>query len=220
MSLSKEIAVKYQIKETLLNKIEKIEDSTLQELSSLKEDIEKELNDLIDELAKNNAEWDTELLTPEGFPRDDLDVLAIITIKKNINMLRNDLKKVMNCLHKAISNNSELMKKNLTSSESIQNKVIHPMNSNIPFAIFTEVIKNSPCDKAGINSNDKLIQIDNFNAANYKNLNVIKNYIVMHENIEMKLRILKSTNVMKEIILIPSKNWDGLGVLGCKLTIL
>ena len=69
------------------------------QLSHVKDEIENQLNILFDLLRhKYNADMDTPLVTPDGFPRSDLDVVTIRLLRIRIIRLRNDDRKVIHLL--------------------------------------------------------------------------------------------------------------------------
>ncbi|KAI5302613.1 putative 26S proteasome regulatory subunit, partial [Ascosphaera atra] len=75
---------------------------TLYELFDEKDRLEGELKELSDVLKSNNADMNTPLLTPDGFPRSDIDVAQIRTTRARIIRLRNDYKGVMDRVEKGI----------------------------------------------------------------------------------------------------------------------
>ncbi|KAH3663429.1 hypothetical protein WICMUC_005955 [Wickerhamomyces mucosus] len=185
--------------------IESIKSFTFPQLSELKSQIELELNKLFQQLQNNNVTMDSSLITQDGFPRSDINIIEIRTLRILIIKLQNDLKEII----------KELMEKLPLqfNSNSTNNK------SNIPFAKFYQIAPNSPAYNAGLQENDKLISIGNINVTNHDNLQNIIKLISSSENVPLSLIIQRdeSLNHPINLSLKPSK-WTGLGLLGCRLS--
>lgn len=94
---------------------------------------------------------ETSLITHDGFPRSDINVLEIRNARVKIIRLRNDLNAIINEL-------SEKMQSQFYNS----NKESESNDLGIPFAKVTEVVANSPADKAvSITMNKIVLKIRN-----------------------------------------------------------
>lgn len=80
---------------------------------------------------------DTPLITHDGFPRSDINVLEIRNARVKIIRLRNDLDAIINEL-------SKKMQSQFSKSKNESNKD----DPVIPFAKITEVVADSPADQA------------------------------------------------------------------------
>lgn len=192
-----------------------LDELPLKEVLSLKLLIEQDLNKYTNILLEQNADMDTVLLTEDGFPRSDVDVLQITLARRNINMLRNDLSKVINQSHILLNGH---FANNQTSQkvDSFNQKTSSGTDSIIPFAIISEIIPGSPVERAGVKNNDRLILVGNVNASNHNKLQNLKTEIVKNENNRIPIKILRDNSKFLTLTLIPSKNWDGNGILGCR----
>lgn len=84
---------------------------------------------------------DTSLITIDGFPRSDIDIVEIRTIRINIIKLRNDLKAVIGLLESKMGEQfGSLDQQALPKFESL--------TARVPFAIVTEIFSDSPAYKS------------------------------------------------------------------------
>ncbi|CCF60464.1 hypothetical protein KAFR_0K01090 [Kazachstania africana CBS 2517] len=212
MTTPSELLSNVRLNPTITNRVSSLKSLSLNEVIILKDDIESELNNSINLLQSFNVDMHSSLVTPEGFPREDIDVLQVRMLRRNINMLRNDLTNVINYSHTLLSthfNNDA----NNRSTIPLENGVDY----RIPFAFFSEIVSNSPTEIAGIKDNDKLVSISNIHAANHDGLKNIQALIIKNENNSIPLRILRNDQEFLELNLVPDRSWGGRGLLGCKL---
>lgn len=206
-----------QINASITSQIENLNDLSLQEVTLLKGLIENDLDKNFKFLSSQNLDMDSSLITQDGYPRSDIDVLQVRLTKKNINMLRNDL-------HNVIERSQFLLNQHFTLQEQQRSKTGNEehqvMEYTIPFALITEVVPDGPIATAGIKSNDKLISIGNINAGNHMKLQNVQKLIIQNEDNVIPVRILRNDKEIMQLSLKPSRNWNGSGLLGCKLQLL
>lgn len=189
------------------------------QLSQVKQEIESQLNILFDLLRhKYNADMDTPLVTPDGFPRSDLDVVTIRLLRIRIIRLRNDDRKVIHLLDDRMvqefavrrENNKEIEEEEeLTSSSTLRYQ--------IPFAQVREVVPGGPAFNSGLKEGDQIIVFDNdIHATNNNKLGSLVSRVRSKQNEEINLD-LKRGQERITLKLIPSDDWDGQGLLGCRL---
>jgi 26S proteasome non-ATPase regulatory subunit 9 len=82
---------------------------------------------------------ETSLLSSEGFPRSDLDVVEVRTTRVKIIKLKNDLKYLLEEL-------SERLTQQFQRTPTAQTQ--QRQQSSVPFAIITEVVVNSPAERS------------------------------------------------------------------------
>merc|ERR1712098_835790 len=75
---------------------------TLAQLQAKKDNLEAEIRALGGVLDSHGVDMNTRLLTPDGFPRADLDVAQIRTTRARIIYLKNDHKALMSIIEKHI----------------------------------------------------------------------------------------------------------------------
>lgn len=78
---------------------EDVNSLSMDTLMSLKQEIDNDLHVLFGHLSKFNATLETDLLTIDGFPRQDIDVAAIRLTRSHIRALQNDYKWIMDRIH-------------------------------------------------------------------------------------------------------------------------
>lgn len=201
---------------TIHERIKKLPDLTINEIDLLKTEIESEHHKNFSILKEQNLTMESPLVTSDGFPDPNIDVLQIRLVKRNINMLRNDLNNVITTC--ALKLNRHFGKdKNQNQQESLRKG--ENFDHIIPFAQIYDVIEGGPIFIAGCLSGDELVLIGNLNAGTYLNLNNISNYILQNENKKVTIRIRRDKKLL-DMILIPTRQWNGQGLLGCKLKLL
>lgn len=204
-----------QINSSITSQIESLNDLSLKEVSLLKGLIENDLDKNFQVLSSQNLDMDSSLITQDGYPRSDIDVLQVRLTRKNINMLRNDLHNVIERSHFLLNQHFTLQKQ-----QRPQGNEDHPLEFTIPFASITEIVSDGPIAKAGIQSNDKLISIGNIHAGNHMKLQNVQRLIIQNEDNIIPVRILRNDKDIMQLSLEPTRNWKGHGLLGCKLQLL
>ncbi|KAH3687414.1 hypothetical protein WICPIJ_001591 [Wickerhamomyces pijperi] len=182
-------------------KIEDVNNFTFDQLSQLKKSVEDELTRLHSSLTKNKVTMETPLVTFDGFPRSDINVIEVRTLRILIIKLTNDLAVIRNRI-------MQLLPSQFKAKEATQ--------SHVPFAIISEIQPESPSSTAGLVENDKLISIANVNVINHDNLKGLVKLVSSSRNVPLGMKVLRNGQIL-ELKLIPAE-WSGRGLLGCKLT--
>lgn len=211
------------IPSSLLARIQSYQQMSFKDLSMLKADLENELSKQFDLLASHNADMSTPLTTSEGFPRDDLDLVSIRLLKRNINILRNDLKDVLERLTEVMSSQfqpatSQFQPATSPAPAATSNQdssQVSDQDSSIAFARVTGVKNGSPSHVAGLQLDDLIIQFHTVHAANHDQLRNISRTVIKNLNNELKIKIKRADDILL-LSLVPQA-WDGAGLLGCKL---
>lgn len=223
--LDQAIDPNFKIPIEILSEIEILDNiNDIKKIDNLKKLIETKLDFFNNYLISKNLNMNSILITNDGFPRSDIDdILQVTQVRKNIRMLQNDLKKVIDRSyillneHFNSSNNNNNNNIPIVSKSNSNSNI--KKNSTIPFATIIEVIPNGPMALAGIKLNDKIISIGNINATNHQNLKGLQSEVINNKNKKLQLTIERITTT-KEILnldVIPTDNWPGQGILGCRL---
>ncbi|CEP60399.1 Nas2p LALA0_S01e09868g [Lachancea lanzarotensis] len=193
-------------------KISRLSELSTAEIFDLKTEIESELDNLFERLTAQGVDLESSLITPEGFPRSDIDVLQVRLLRRSINMLRNDLRAV-------IDRAQELMASHFQKLDAKTRRVDDgsAVNYRIPFALVTEVVPGSPAEKAGLLHHDKLVRFGNIHAGNNQSLSALGQVVKNSEDKALAVRVLRADNRFRNLTLTPSKHWAGNGLLGCRL---
>lgn len=201
-----------QINESIDAELARLDSLTISQVVNLKDVIESELSKNIEILSSQNVDMDSSLVTADGFPRSDVDVLQIRLARRNINMLRNDLNKVILKSHSMLNAHFEQKQEVAQSNKTGDNEIEY----KIPFARFTEITPGGPIEKTGVQLNDKLVSIGDIHAGNHNKLKNVQMVVLRNENKELPIRIMRDNSLL-DLKLIPTREWEGRGLLGCKL---
>ncbi|EMG49751.1 NAS2 Probable 26S proteasome regulatory subunit p27 [Candida maltosa Xu316] len=189
---------------------------TFTQLSHVKLEIESQLNRLFDLLKqKYNADMDTPLVTPDGFPRSDIDVVSIRLIRIRIIRLRNDDKQIIHLLDEKMADEFARRRDETGSSMDIDIEPTREIVYSIPFARVGDVVENGPAFNSGLRTGDEIVLFDNdIHAANNNKLRSLVTRVVPDKEINVDVNRGGERVSLK---LIPSNNWEGQGLLGCHL---
>ncbi|ODQ77539.1 hypothetical protein BABINDRAFT_172847 [Babjeviella inositovora NRRL Y-12698] len=188
----------------------------LQELTVTKAAIEGNLESLFAALQNvHKCDMDTPLLSRDGFPRSDIDVVQVRLIRTQIIRLRNDLRSLLQCLNIRLE---EFFQSGAAPAEITLNS--EPSVDMVPFAVVNEVVAHSPAYKAGLQDGDELISFaETINATNHDGLKRVVATVqssVANRN-EIKVLVLRNKTDKIGLCLRPCADWGGRGVLGCRL---
>lgn len=139
----------------------------------------------------------TNLLTPDGFPRADLDVAQIRTTRSRIIYLRNDYKHLMEVIEKAVHAHFEFLQKNPVQSNGnapLTNGTTNGVNGSSesrmppaalepPFAKVNSVVDGSPAQDAGLKSQDLIREFGYVNRRNHDGLKKVAECVMGNEGV-------------------------------------
>lgn len=191
---------------------------TYDQLSTTKNEIESQLSLLFDILSNQyKADMSTSLLTDDGYPRNDIDVVGIRLIRVKIIRLRNDVKLVYSLLETKLIEKFEQQKGSTVSETSIEPEQTRPSPVyTIPFAIVSEVVPHGPASTSGLNEGDQIIAMDDIHAANHNRLTNIS--LKVRDSVDKSLAVVVLRDGTRQTLdLKPTDKWDGRGLLGCRL---
>nr|OQO27385.1 hypothetical protein B0A51_05277 [Rachicladosporium sp. CCFEE 5018] len=212
---------------------------SLQSLITQKEALEAELSALSSVLQSQGATMQTSLTTFDGFPRADIDVAQIRTVRARIVRLKNDWKGVMEKVEVAVlegfaekkmgeeedgdtmtgvesaggaghSNGVGVMRTE-ASGERAAAPVIEP-----PFARVNSVVEGSPAATAGLRAEDRVVKFGNADWQNHERLGKVAREVQANEGREVMVKVIREGRVV-ELKLVPRRDWGGRGLLGCHL---
>lgn len=209
---------KFKIYKTNFNQLK------YEQLANIKTEIESQLSTLFDVLVHYyNADMNTELLTSEGFPRSDIDVLGIRLVRVRIIRLRNDHKDILQCIEGKLieqfqGNNVPLNDNDnpdLTNQSS--NREESDSIPSIPFVKVLEVVPNSPASTSGLKDGDKVAQFGNIHIATPNKITSIAELVRGSINRSITVKVIRDSSVIS-LQVRPNNTWGGQGVLGCRIT--
>ncbi|CAG85635.1 DEHA2B15444p [Debaryomyces hansenii CBS767] len=191
---------------------------TYDQLSTTKNEIESQLSLLFDILANQyKADMATPLLTDDGYPRNDIDVVGIRLIRVKIIRLRNDVKLVYTLLETKLIEKFEQQKGSAVSESPPEPEQTIPTPVyTIPFATVCEVVPLGPASASGLKEGDQIIAMDDIHAANHNRLANIS--LKVRDSVDKSLAVVISREGTRQTLeLKPTDKWDGRGLLGCRL---
>lgn len=199
--------VNAEIDPTIAAKFQKLDELPLQDVDALKKQIERELESNFQKLANEHADMDSPLVI-NGYPRSDIDVLHVRLIRHNVNVLQNDLRKVLERSHELINQHFGELQVKTRQEPTIE--------SRIPFARITDVVAGGPADKAMLQLDDRLVSLGSVHAGNHMKLKNLQNTVIQNEDTQLHVKIIRNGSII-HLTLTPSRNWQGRGLLGCRV---
>ncbi|KAE8444580.1 hypothetical protein EG329_014411 [Mollisiaceae sp. DMI_Dod_QoI] len=198
---------------------------TLSELQVKKDNLEAEIRALGSVLESHGVDMNTRLLTPDGFPRADLDVAQIRTTRSRIIYLKNDHKALMTVIEKHIHEHFARLAESGVVEEPVTNagpsngytlSQSIPQELSPPFAKVNSVVAGSPADSAGLKAGD---EIRNFGYVNIRNHDGLKRVAECVQGNEGQNVLVKVSRQRRELslTLTPRRDWGGRGLLGCHI---
>lgn len=182
------------------------------------------------------------LVDSEGFPRSDLDLMAVMTQRNRLAVINTDHSAVMKMIETGLA---EL---HLHSANLVDSRVAGgagagtgdgsvgaarrslaspgPSTEKRGFALIDEILAGSPAQEAGIQDGDELLTFGTVTADTVDALNSIPAIVGANVNcaiaIEVRRRLTNdgvqtATTVVLKLSLTP-KPWGGRGLLGCHLS--
>lgn len=149
-------------------------------LSLQKNDIEREIQSLSDILSTNDeVGLKGSLLDSEGFPRSDIDLVAVRMARNRIIRLNNDHRVVMTALEDALHQMHEILRQvgpNTGTDESVSfdhdaaPSIEPPQPVLVPFLLIDEVRPGSVAEQSGLEVNDLIAKFGSVTACNFSSL--------------------------------------------------
>jgi len=198
---------------------------SLAELQAKKDNMEAELRALGGVLTSHEVNMTTPLMTPDGFPRADIDVAQIRTTRSRIIYLKNDYKALMDVIEKVVhehfANQIPLPAPTPSSTELPVRASLPPPPLEPPFAKVNSVVAGSPAETAGLMTGDEIRNFGYVNRSNHDNLKRVGDCVQSNEghNVLVKVSRIGGGNERQELrlTLVPTRSWGGRGLLGCHI---
>ncbi|KAF7892882.1 uncharacterized protein EAF02_000420 [Botrytis sinoallii] len=200
---------------------------TFAQLQAKKDNIEAEIKALSGVLDSHGVDMNTRLLTPDGFPRADLDVAQIRTTRSRIIYLKNDHKALMSVIEKHIHEHFARLAESPNTEEPVVDEVQagrivpsfdEPAPLDLPFAKVNSVAAGSPADDAGLKAGDTIRNFGYVNHANHDGLKRVGECVQGNEGREVMVKVSRDLGRQElQLSLTPRRNWGGRGLLGCHI---
>ncbi|KAH7417351.1 26S proteasome non-ATPase-like protein regulatory subunit 9 [Cadophora sp. MPI-SDFR-AT-0126] len=204
---------------------------TLAQLQAKKDSLEAEIRALGGVLDSHGVDMNTRLLTPDGFPRADLDVAQIRTTRARIIYLKNDHKALMSVIEKHIHEHFARLAENGPEDEPMTNgsstMTDFPASSgpqilSPPFAKVNSVVAGSPAESAGLKAGDQIRAFGYVNIANHDELKKVAECVQGNEGRDVLVKVSRAISGSSrkqelQLTLTPRRDWGGRGLLGCHI---
>ncbi|KAL4913772.1 hypothetical protein BDW62DRAFT_191849 [Aspergillus aurantiobrunneus] len=204
------------------------------DLMKHKEQIEEELSALSGVLNSHGVNMNTSLTTFDGFPRDDIDVAQIRTIRAQIIRLRYDHKEVMSQIEKGIhshfaglqgARDNAPVPSNTNGYIPWPSEITSPgpgMSVLTPFAKVNSVVSGSPAGQAGLQPGDTIRSFGTVNWLNNDRLSKVAEVVQQNEGRTIIVKVSRNemtsgNTAHLDLELVPRRDWGGRGLLGCHL---
>ncbi|KAK2611117.1 hypothetical protein N8I77_004493 [Diaporthe amygdali] len=204
------------------------------ELQRSKDNIEAELKALSSVLDSHGVDMHTSLLTPDGFPRADIDVAQIRTARARIIHLRNDYKDLMARIEKHIHEHFASLAEGATDAEvpaassssegAAQEPALRdfvPERLGDPFAKINTVAPGSPAEAAGLQPGDLIRNFGYVDSSNHDQLKKVAECVQGNAGQSVLVKISRPVAAPSQrelqLTLVPRQGWGGRGMLGCHI---
>ncbi|KAJ2347346.1 putative 26S proteasome regulatory subunit [Coemansia erecta] len=180
-----------------------------QELLKQKAALESEIRQLESDLRTHGVDRTTQLVDSAGFPRSDIDIVAIREIRQSLICKQNDLKALM----KQIEDQLVTLHQVSSPPEPVETK-------RRPFARVSIVTPNSPASEAGLLVGDKIIQYGSVDATNHDNFKAMSTETIDNINKPLKVAIERVVGGKPEVLNLTlhlRHGWGGESLLGCHI---
>ncbi|KAK9455054.1 26S proteasome non-ATPase-like protein regulatory subunit 9 [Dipodascopsis uninucleata] len=194
----------------------------LRDLIAQRKELEDKLNSLGEVLESHGADMNTALLTPEGFPRQDIDIAQIRITRAQIIRLKNDHKALMRDIEYALYDHHAQIQENTRNNVDIRSLNGSGEAYNIAFAVVNSVAPNSPAFEAGLAPGDRIMKFGDAHAGNHQRLSRLSTIVQQSENSPIEILIYRQieeagAHAEINISLTPREGWGGRGMLGCHI---
>ncbi|KAK0745938.1 26S proteasome non-ATPase regulatory subunit 9 [Schizothecium vesticola] len=198
---------------------------TLPELQRRKDNVEAELKALGSVLDSHGVNMNTSLLTPDGFPRADLDVAQIRTTRARIIYLRNDYKELMSVIERHLHEHFANLEDGDEPVEMAAGGGVSGLTDSVSetldpaFAKVNTVTPNSPAETAGLKPGDLIRNFGYVNHGNHNNLARVSECVMGNEGQNILVKVSRPGPSAQELrlTLVPRRDWGGRGLLGCHI---
>ncbi|KAL7414429.1 putative 26S proteasome non-ATPase regulatory subunit 9 [Mrakia frigida] len=182
-------------------------------LTILKENIEAEMEGHRGRLEAEQSTMTSSLLTLDGFPRDDIDILAVRHARVRLLELRNDLKSIMNQIEEALHQALPPPSSPPPASSSSTPMDVDASSSSQPFALVKSVDEKGPAGAAGLQPQDQIVLFGKVDASNHDNLKALAALVGASEGSPISIQVLRDGQV-KTLSMVPRSGWGGRGLIG------
>ncbi|KJE93800.1 26S proteasome non-ATPase regulatory subunit [Capsaspora owczarzaki ATCC 30864] len=203
--------------------------------------MEADLAALLSALSSHGADMASPLVDSDGFPRNDIDVHAVRSLRNQVVVLRNDLRAIMKqaevalqALHaskrsqgaaaaapapaqSAPAPSTSTLSDAMTGL-TVARQVSVPADADaalLPFARVDQVAPSSPASAAGLVIGDLLLQLGSIRRHNFTNLASVGEVVRASENAPVDVLVDRHSQLLA--LTLTPRRWSGQGLLGCRI---
>lgn len=178
----------------------------------------------------------TPLVTPDGFPRDDIDVAMIRTTRSRILRLQNDIKALMKRIETGLHEYFRQQAQSVESATSetgvsaaspetataggsdLAASVAGMRVAHVAFARVESVASGSPAQRADLRVGDKIVHFGSVLASSHEPMRLIASVVATSEGKNVPVAVLRGdSDTPVHLDLVPATGWGGRGMLGCHI---
>ncbi|KAG9097093.1 putative 26S proteasome regulatory subunit, partial [Ceratobasidium sp. 370] len=193
-------------------------------LMAERDQVDQQLQAHISTLTSHGVTMSTRLVDGQGFPRADLDLVAIRTTRVRVIELRNDRTRLTNEIAQALADVHNSLPPQPASEGKINgvDGTIEPSPASTPgvtllapFARVDGVAPGSPAQQAGLQREDLILAFGDLTARSFSgsSLQPLAQLVTSHENRPLTVRIKRNGSEMN-LSFTPRSGWGGRGMLG------
>ncbi|XP_069789385.1 26S proteasome non-ATPase regulatory subunit 9 [Narcine bancroftii] len=190
----------------------------VQQLVKKKDAIEAQIQAYYDILeGQNHAGMDEPLVDVEGYPRTDIDVYQVRTVRHNIICLQNDHKALMKQIEEALHQlHARDREKHSLDEAELHQETREQENRLLPaIAKVDTVSPGSPASMSGLQVGDEIVVFGSVNTQNFQNLQNIAKVVQHSEGKPISITVIRNGQNI-HLSLTPQR-WTGRGLLGCNI---
>ncbi|KAJ2769835.1 putative 26S proteasome regulatory subunit [Coemansia nantahalensis] len=184
-----------------------------QALLQQKSALESEIQRLDLDLRGHGVDRTEPLVDAGGFPRSDIDILAVRQIRQALNCKQNDLRALMDEVAAQLVSLHQSTKADAQPEHG-------PATRLQPFARVSIVTPNSPASEAGLVAGDKVVRYGSVDASNHDNLKALSAETINNINKPMSVtvqRVVDGRPQTVDLTLRLRHGWGGESLLGCHI---
>ncbi|PIA17927.1 hypothetical protein COEREDRAFT_40090 [Coemansia reversa NRRL 1564] len=185
-----------------------------QELVKRKKALESEIKQLEAELSGHGVSRTEALVDQEGYPRGDIDIVAIRQIRQSLICKQNDLRWLMSEIERNLVSLHNTIQKDTSASDAATSQ------RQRPFARVSIVTPNSPASEAGLLVGDKIVKYGSVDATNHDNFKKLSTETINNINKPLPVtieRVVDGRPQILELTLRLRHGWGGESLLGCHI---
>eukprot|EP00698_Gefionella_okellyi_P003892 TRINITY_DN13606_c0_g1_i1.p1 TRINITY_DN13606_c0_g1~~TRINITY_DN13606_c0_g1_i1.p1 ORF type:complete len:237 (-),score=39.32 TRINITY_DN13606_c0_g1_i1:60-743(-) len=195
----------------------------VRELIRKKDDLEEEMLAIESQLkATGGVGVKNSLVDAEGFPRADIDVFAVRTLRNRLATLQTDhvalLKQIESGLGQVFGSGQAAKAVPAATETRVPAAAAAPREPRlVPFATVNTVSDDSPAKAAGLFPADRVIQFGDVHAANHNKLQRVAEVVRGSINKPISVTVLRGAKAELVQVQLTPQTWSGQGLLGCHL---